>query len=263
MRVENKLGILGRVALAASMATAVAGPTSASHDEPLNLDPASVNYEYEMEKRKAHQEREDKKFELVLDAIPEFIDLNSNETIAEFYRRIKEKPGDYIEVLDPLTAKTFNMYDGSHWVYLIYGQDKTNLSDINDWSIQVIALDNGEMEFPVTVGVKLEPNFDIYDISSSNSSNIVMDAINLGSHSNEIFNIPEGMKAEEWDYEDNGVIEWFEKRYIDPNNPNSEYVQFLIQPSNVISLQAQYPISVTHVQYAPPYVIGHQQQSQE
>lgn len=240
---RERLGFIKSSILAGAVALGGHGAVSAqgevSNDQ---CSLPSVNTEIVVTKEKAVPP----KYKLPLDAIPDFIDLSANKSIADLYAQAAKNPADYIEILDPLFAETYNFYNGDTFVYLVYGRSADETSDPLDWSIQIAAEEGDEQTSLVSVGVKLEEGFEVFDNCTMNESYFNFDVINLGSHANEIFNIPEEMKTINWNHKINyqNGIDWFERRYrLDPYDEKTEFMQTL-QQNNVIYFKAPYPLPV-------------------
>jgi len=255
----NRLGELRRLAVAGSLAVAglsTSGAVSAQTDRECSFPPNSEvaafsNQEILPEHR------------LPLEAIPEFINLSANDSIAQLYERVLRNPAGYIEVFNPETTESYGLVDdGRRWIYFIYGKDTPETQNpFGDWSIQVVAEDTRNAVGRVTVSVDLVEGFELFDNCTMNGSYFDIDPINLGSHSNEIFNIPEELKSVNWVPVITANQQWIEKRYrFNPADEKTEFAQF-IMPGNILSFEAPYPLPAERQTSVPPHVTYFQEDS--
>lgn len=230
-------------------------------------NPPITDEDYEEQKRQREAEKA-RKYELPLIVISDFVDLDSNPDIAEFYEKISENPSKYIEISGPGGTRDFWTYNG--FTYVIYAQENTDLttqSGADGWSIKVSVEDNNTNQSITNVHIRMGKDSKIYDGNYDNLGRLwEIDDINLGIISDNVFNLPEEITPVGWqnieigqDFLGRSIMGKHRNYDIDEEN---QYEQYLL-PDNVIYFSSPYPFQEVQPSVTiPPHLIEYQEEAE-
>lgn len=253
MSADNRLGRLGALVSAIAIGSAGIGGGAAAASEgrfqaiiqpgsmpSLNNSTVIIDQQEAMQDVPVNQEVDKRKYQIALDVMGQFIDINSNPITKEIYQRAMQSPEEFIEIVDPLGTREY--YVPHKYSYFVYSQpiDKEVPSDFRDWSFK-IDVDDSENELIRTkIEIQLNHSGHVYIGAGDfvvNPGELSITAKAL--QADYLFNIPPGMQLEYWvvDKDPESPFLWM-RQYPDGNG--GVFTQ-RIGAGNAILLEANFP----------------------
>ena len=254
MNADTRLGRVGAVTAAIAVGVAgVGGPNaiaSGGEQPPVIVQPGTMpslkNSELLIDLQEttpdvsAIQEEDNKEYQIVLDIMGQFIDINTNPIPLAIYRRAMRNPEEFIEIVDPLGTRDY--YIPGIYSYFVYSQPvyKDVPSDFRDWSFK-IEVDDAEGEVKKTkIEIQLNHSGHVYIgagdfVVNPGELSLTVKAL----QADYLFNIPDAMQLGNWvvDKDPTSPFLWM-RQYPDGNG--GVFTQ-RIGASNIILLEANFP----------------------